>query len=238
MGYLLLALGFLALEGPEELPKRYVKVQACTARLQSTPHLDVRHWKRGYGTTKAVRLLGEAAKEVARRHPGGGPVRVGDMSWSGGGRMPPHLSHHEGRDADVGYFRLGEESRDPFFRVTRAKELDLPRTWTLLEALLRSGEVEYIFMDYTLQRALHGYARSLGLSAEALRPIFQYPRPSWERVGIIRWVKGHHTHFHVRFLAAETAIWELGRRLLGMSTPRRWIKQAQRSRRVHPPRGE
>ena len=224
MGILLIALSLIGLEGPHPIEKKYLHNASATAQLQQdTPHLFVRHAKRAYGTTKTVRILTETAAAFARIHPDSPKIRVGDMSWAGGGRMPPHLSHQDGRDADIGYFRHEPVTRDPFFKPTNARTLDVPLTWTLIRLLLDTEQVEYIFMDYTLQRALYQHAIKKGATPEVLKPIFQYPRPSWERVGIIRWVKGHHTHFHIRFLSANRALKELGQRLIGVKTPARTL---------------
>jgi len=122
--------------------------------------------------------------------------------------MPPHLSHHRGLDVDVGYYHLPDAKKTGFFSPTHSDTLDAKVTWTFIEALLKTNQVEYIFMAYPLQRVLYRHARKLGYAAQALRPVFQYPRPSWEREATIRWVKGHHTHFHVRFLSADQALSE------------------------------
>ena len=86
-----------------------------------------------------------------------------------------------------------------FFFHTNHKTVDARRSWILVEELLRTGRVEFIFMARDIQRVLRKQALAAGYSKEQLAPIFQYPRKSWKRTGIIRWAKGHDTHFHVRF---------------------------------------
>ena len=62
--------------------------------------------------------------------------------------------------------------------------------------------VEYIFLDYRLQRRLYKYAKKVGWSDRALERVFQY-RPSGKGGkrslrGIIRHEPGHRNHYHIR----------------------------------------
>ena len=83
-----------------------------------------------------------------------------------------------------------------------------PSTWLergLLESLLADGKVEYAFIDYRLQRPLYRYARDIRkLSAEVLDAYFEYPKGKRARRGIIRHLKGHADHMHVRFFAPQS----------------------------------
>src|SRR6185437_13241686 len=93
--------------------------------------------------------------------------------------------------------------------VTATKaNLDLPRTWALVKALVTGSDVELILMDKGVQRLVKDYARANGEDGAWLDGIFQVdgagPRP------IIIHVPGHASHVHVRFWAAESR--ELGRR--------------------------
>jgi murein endopeptidase len=206
MNYLLVALGLLVVEGPLPDPKPYLRHPHVAVQLKSSPCIHVRHGKRGYGTPKTIRLLKKAAHQVCQQFPKAPRLKVGDISWVGGGKMPPHLSHHRGRDVDISYYRLPTARDTGFFSPTSPTSIDAKLTWIFIEALLETHQVEYIFMAYPLQRTLYQHARKLGYSAQSLKPVFQYPRPSWEREAIIRWVKGHHTHFHIRFVSSGQAI--------------------------------
>jgi penicillin-insensitive murein endopeptidase len=66
--------------------------------------LDARH-----GTGELVRLIENAAREVAFRYPRA-QLTVGDLSRPGGGRFRPHVSHQSGRDVDVGFYMLNRRS--------------------------------------------------------------------------------------------------------------------------------
>ena len=56
------------------------------------------------GTTQLVGALSRAAAAVEAAHPGGSPLRIGDLSSPHGGQHPRHGSHRAGRDADVIFY--------------------------------------------------------------------------------------------------------------------------------------
>ncbi|MCA9543056.1 MAG: LysM peptidoglycan-binding domain-containing protein, partial [Myxococcales bacterium] len=86
-------------------------------------------------------------------------------------------------------------------RVTR-RTIDAGRSFTLMQSWLERGEVEYIFVDYRLQQPLYEYARDVAkVPAAKLEAWFQYPRGRRARTGIIRHLRGHADHLHVRFWA-------------------------------------
>ncbi|MCB9739882.1 MAG: penicillin-insensitive murein endopeptidase [Deltaproteobacteria bacterium] len=150
-----------------------------------------------FGARKIVAILQWAAGELHRLHPSAPPVVVGALSREGGGKLKGHKSHQSGRDIDVGY--LHEDGALSRFVQMSAADLDIERTWTLLGAMLHTGQVQYIFMDYRLQAALHRYLEREGVDDATLGRIFQYPHGRGARRGIIRHASGHADHFHVRF---------------------------------------
>lgn len=150
-----------------------------------------------WGTPRTIATLREAIRGYARYH--GGPlVRVGDISLPGGGPFAPHVSHREGRDVDLGYVLRGRDDDLRFIPVHEGN-LDLGRTWALLESLLETGEVAYVFMDYDVQRLLYAHAEATGVPRDRLDDLFQYPRGRRASHGVLRHWKGHRGHFHVRF---------------------------------------
>ncbi|QDG54425.1 LysM peptidoglycan-binding domain-containing protein [Persicimonas caeni] len=166
--------------------------------LEDSEGLNVRHVSRAYGTKRTIQLLRAAAADVKARWPDAPEMVVGDLSYKRGGRIRGHSSHQSGRDADVSYYYRGNVQLPNLFAMSY-EQIDAVKTWHLFKTLIDTGEVEYIFVERDLQRALYEYARSIGYSKEALAPILQYPRPNHEREGIIRHVSGHDTHFHIRF---------------------------------------
>jgi hypothetical protein len=67
--------------------------------------------------------------------------------------------------------------------------------------LLRTHQVQVIFVDWRHQAALYEVARDAGY--RKLRSTFQYPRPPSRRVGVIRHYDNHHSHMHVRLKCPE-----------------------------------
>ena len=167
-------------------------------RLESEPGLQARE-KRSWGTPETIDAIRAAVRNVNDRFPNTPTLVVGSLSRKGGGFLPPHRSHQSGRDVDLGYYFLGSESPKGFVAANR-RNLDVARTWYLIESLMEAAEVEYIFIDRRLQRVLHRYVRDdLGYPEEKLDALFQYPRRRRNRAGILRHSRGHRDHMHVRF---------------------------------------
>ena len=80
-----------------------------------------------------------------------------------------------------------------------SSNLDVARTWSLIDAFLDTDKVKYIFMDYSIQKLLYDEAKRQGVSRDTLDELFQYPRGKGRTRGIIRHWRRHVNHFHVRF---------------------------------------
>ena len=149
---------------------------------------------RNWGNPELVEFL----ERLSARVPGinGWPgLLVGDMSQPRGGPMlTGHASHQIGLDADVWLTpmpdrRLSRAEREEMSAVdlVRADKLDVdPNRYTaahlaLLRAVSREGEVERIFVNPAIKRAL---CRDAGRDRAWLGKI----RPMW----------GHNYHFHIR----------------------------------------
>ncbi len=158
--------------------------------------------KAPYGTNETVAILLWAFEEMTRLYPGTVPAVVGDLSAERGGRLPPHASHRSGRDVDIGYYQIGNVQQKQFAGCPPEK-LDADKTWTLLELLLATGQVEYFFIDRILQRPLYDEAAQRGWAEEDLQLMFEAPLGSRKRKGIIRHTPGHRHHVHVRFVCPE-----------------------------------
>ncbi len=151
-----------------------------------------------WGSDPVVAILQWAAAETVRIHGGSARVVIGALSREGGGRLRGHRSHQSGRDVDVGYFAAGDRTLKGFERMDPG-DLDVERTWTLVGAMLHTGQVHYIFMDYDLQAQFYGWLQDSDVDESTLERIFQYPNGRSARRGIIRHAEGHRDHFHVRF---------------------------------------
>ena len=132
---------------------------------------------------------------------------ITDISRRGGGRFVPHRSHRTGRDVDIQLpLAVGvARGKVPW----RAAEVDWDVAWKLVQSLLRTNEVRYIFLSRTRQGLLREAARRAGATAPELEQVIQFPRRA--QTGIVRHSRGHVKHIHVRFRCAdyETACAEL-----------------------------
>ncbi|MFZ4577598.1 MAG: penicillin-insensitive murein endopeptidase [Myxococcota bacterium] len=157
--------------------------------------------KDAWATDETIALLQQAARQVAEQFPGSGPVLVGGLSAEAGGFLPPHRSHQSGRDVDLGYFRTDQPNARRFTLVG-PDELDAEKTWALIEALLYTGEVTFVFIDHGLQARLYEELVDQGWSEDSLQQLFQYPEGPTVPRGLIRHSPGHDNHLHVRFRCA------------------------------------
>jgi len=166
-----------------------------TSRLFEVVAPDV-----AFGTHETVAYLERAVRRVHEKHPGTPALHVGHISRPAGGYVSPHKSHQSGRDVDLGFYY---SKNGGWYRRGTADNLDLPRTWTLLRALITDTDVEMVIVDASIERLLRLYAESIGEDRPWLRRIFS---GDGERPEIVRHLWGHTTHFHVRFYnpAAQT----------------------------------
>ncbi len=154
--------------------------------------------RNGWGTDQTVALVQWASSQVVSLYPKTVRVVVGAISRQHGGRLGKHKSHQSGRDVDIGYFASNNRAL-PHFRRMGPGNLDVQKSWALIGALLSTGRVQYIFMDYNLQALFHQFLRDRGTQPHVLARIFQFPAGRAVRRGIIRHARGHADHFHVRF---------------------------------------
>ena len=173
-------------------------------RLPPNPGFRVRRPGRAYGTDESVRWLVEAVDALHRSDPRAPRLEVHDLSFRAGGPIHGHHSHESGRDADLSYFQQRCPRGVCRFRRIGPEQLDVARQWALFRHWIDRGQVEVIFVDHALQRALYEHARSEGASRRDLNRWFQYPRAIENRGGLIRHHPHHADHFHVRFVCPES----------------------------------
>lgn len=156
-----------------------------------------------WGTQETLDYLSAALARVHAEFPDTSPLALGDISGRNGGPSHPHVSHQSGRDVDIAYFyRDGAR----WYARGNAKNLDLPRNWAFVRALLIETDVDLILIDHSIQVLLETFAREHGEDATWLAGVFRGV-PGKLRP-IIRHAPGHATHIHIRFfnpLAQETA---------------------------------
>ena len=151
-----------------------------------------------------------AARQVREWYPEGAPVRVGQVSGPEGGYLPPHISHQNGRDIDVGLFYPGPE---PYRVKERETVMDVAMNWAFAKAILMHGDVQFILLDKRVQKVLYDYALAHGENKQWLDSLFHAgPRSAFFHA------RKHRDHFHVRLFNPRAQ--ELAHRLAPLM-PRR-----------------
>lgn len=158
------------------------------------PGFVIRDPKRSWGNELTVRRLKEASAAYAKRFPNAPPIRICDVSRRWGGRFHPHVSHRTGRDVDLNL--ILKKHRERWVKAS-ARTLHAERMWFFVSTLVASGDVQFIFLDRRLQRAMYRFARSKGHSRAELGRVLQV---AGKRGAIVRHWKGHRDHMHVRFV--------------------------------------
>ncbi len=113
---------------------------------------------------------------------------VGAMSRRTGRRLPPHRSHQSGRDVDI---RLPAMPHATGFKL-QTDEVDWHAAWALVDAFVRTGDVQVIFLERKLRRRLQRAGMALGADDARVASVMAKVRHS----------PGHTAHIHVRFECA------------------------------------
>ncbi|MCX6559350.1 MAG: penicillin-insensitive murein endopeptidase [Candidatus Aminicenantes bacterium] len=160
-----------------------------------------------YATSETVNFIRTAVATVHELFPATPAISIGDISTEKGGRMKRHATHQAGRDVDFGfYYKSGYSS---WYVPGTAANMDLPRNWVFVRALLLRTDIETILLDIRVQRLLYAYALKIGEDKDWLDRVFQVGKGSAK--ALIIHVVGHRTHYHVRFY--NRVAQELGRRV-------------------------
>ncbi len=159
--------------------------------LASSEHIESVTVPYAWGTSGAVASIERAARIVRCRFDDSPRLHVGSLSRRAGGPLYPHRSHQSGLDADVGYFYT---DGSVWYQRATAENLDVRRSWALIEAFYEGGNVEYLFIDRRVQALLREHAEHV--SPELMTPLFDGTPQLQPR---IRHARGHDTHLHVRF---------------------------------------
>jgi murein endopeptidase len=159
---------------------------------------------RTFGTFYTISEIVRVMSAYALEFPEAKPIIIGDISFLGGRRIVPHLSHTSGRDVDMTYPRFDDPPDMRRFHPIPKSQLDVERSLWLLRAFLEGGQVERIFMDRWVQRLLREEAQRQGAPAQWLDAVFQYPGHSKHTIVIAS--PGHGDHLHIRFRCQPTDI--------------------------------
>jgi penicillin-insensitive murein endopeptidase len=195
------------------------------AQLLPSDILEPASSEYAWGTRGTITAIERAVALVQRRFPDSPKLFVGDISTKRGGGLRPHRSHQSGLDADIGFYY---STGPTWYQAATADNLDAPRTWGLIKALIEVGNVEYMFMDYSVQALLKKHAESIHEDPVFLLEVFQH---GIRADTVIRHAHGHRTHFHVRFDDPEAC--ETGARIYPylQAAGLIWLPPAKRGRR-------
>ena len=171
-------------------------------RLPPHPGYEIHDPERAWTTREVAEVIVRAFDDLRDRHPTSPRLEIRDASRRNGGPMREHRSHQSGRDVDFTYFRQRCPAALCAHAWLRPEQLDANLLWELVGPWIRSGTVEYVFLDHDLQAPMREAARAGGARPSELSAWFQWPRASHERAGIVRHVPRHTEHFHVRFACA------------------------------------
>jgi LysM repeat protein len=191
---------------PKPLPAK--TPLACPGKIVQIAEHDgyrLRNEHLAWATALTADALERCFSAVRIRHQNAPRVRVLDASTREGGQLGGHRSHRDGRDVDITYFQASCGRGGCPVESVKPEELDVARQWTLLQYWLDNDDVEYLFIDWSLQRVLYDHAKKIGVKDDKLDEWFQYPRAANVHHGIIRHWEGHRNHVHVRFHRAACA---------------------------------
>jgi murein endopeptidase len=203
------------------------------AQLTDSAEIRVVNPKHAYGTEESVNALRQAVHEVNVRFPKTPRLAIGDLSDGDGGWISPHKSHQSGRDVDLGlYYADGSK----WYTKATPQNLDADRSWALIVAMYRTGDLEYVFFDRSLHEPLREAAARDGTSPDIVECVFDgCPKAAG---AILRHTRGHRTHMHVRFRSphavesagrAQALSGKAGTRASGLLAKLKWnARQAER----------
>jgi murein endopeptidase/LysM repeat protein len=158
---------------------------------------QLREEERTYATPELIGAVLDAIERVVKKYPDTCDLYIGDISGPRGGRMSRHRSHENGRDIDLGMYARENRVLSNLAPMNE-ENLDVPKTWCLIESLLQSRRVQNIFVDQGLQKVLYRYAASQGWDENYLDNLFGVAAGPDTRT-VIQHVRGHRDHLHVRF---------------------------------------
>jgi penicillin-insensitive murein endopeptidase len=178
--------------------------------LEATEDMLVLPGAHRWGTEELVGMLRRSATRLQQEDPGPRAL-VGELSRESGGFLPPHGSHQNGRDADVGYLMTDEQGQpvevtsfvelydDMCARVDGAVYcLDRKRTFLLFAAMVDDpvARVQWILVAADLRQRILAAGRRSGVDPELYDRVEELTAP---RQGS----EVHRNHFHVRIQCPE-----------------------------------
>lgn len=186
------------------------------------PNWVVVNPREAIGTSETIEAMTLALTRVRELNAKVPTLRVGDFSRDVGGYFPPHRSHQNGRDVDIGFYYVGGGPQRG--RGGIPQNMDLENCWNLLRSLIVFTDIELILVDRRIQQNLYDYALSIGEDSAWLDTLFA--SRSHTAHSLIQHARGHRNHFHLRFRNAKAE--ELGRRIYPILVKNKAQEEANR----------
>jgi penicillin-insensitive murein endopeptidase len=208
-------------------------------RLRGNEAVMLQRGSDQWGTAELVGLIERASERLQSQAPGP-RLLVGDLSRQRGGRLRPHRSHQNGRDADLGLFvtdQDGQAIEPPRFleldQHACASErgvaycFDPRRTFLFITALLEDSitRVQWILIAADLRQRILAAGRRLDVSPELLERVEAATAP---RDGS----ESHRSHLHVRILCPEDDVPRCQEHTVSRRRPAASSRQRARARRA------
>ncbi len=157
-----------------------------------------------YGTYEMAEMISRLSERVNKTLTR--KLYISSLSREKGGRLPPHASHQNGTDADIAYPTTLENVRFPVVAkteyVSKSKAItrfypsrfSVEKTYDLFKFAFSQAdiEVERIFVDATVKKALCDYANAQGELKGKDKDLVQYMFQNLQHI------RGHGDHFHLR----------------------------------------
>jgi murein endopeptidase len=175
-------------------------------RLHLGAGFKIRRPHRAWGASHVVAQVERALLAVRDRFPEAHTLAIGDLSAREGGAITEHRSHQSGRDVDIGLYFTRVPDGYPSSFVGANTDLDLRKTWALLQAFAKTADdpagVQKIYLDFAVQGRLYKWAKDHDVPRGYLDALFQYPHGRGASKGLVRHEPHHDDHLHVRFKCA------------------------------------
>lgn len=166
------------------------------ARVPDSPLWRLAHPSRAFASSHTLGVLTRAFATLRNDIGYRGEVTIGALSRPHGGRFRPHQSHQSGRDIDIRLpLRpgLGDDVRHPSI-----DDIDWYATWAIVDAFIRTGELEAVFLEIGRHERLYTAARVMGVPREQLVDLVRWTNWSGPVKPLVLHSDGHDTHIHVR----------------------------------------
>ncbi len=165
-------------------------------RLPESPLWRIGQPARAFASSHTIAVITRAFTTLRNDMGYRGTITIGALSRPHGGRFRPHQSHQSGRDIDI---RLplrpgiGDDVRHP-----TVDDIDWYAAWAMVDAFIRTGEVEAVFLEIGRHERLYTAARVMGVPRAQLVDLVRWTNWSGPVKPLVLHSDGHDTHIHVR----------------------------------------